>query len=94
LATVCDRTARFKGSRFDGFDAKGLEAVEPMVLAEAQDTARHDGNAKPGVLIPMQHRDPSGRTITTFAGDIAAFMAPFQAEGVTGMINRDPKGGK
>jgi hypothetical protein len=94
LGVVADRTEKYRGSRFAGFDNNSLDALEPLVLAEAQDAARHDANAKPGVLIPMQHRDPSGRTITTYAGDVGAFLAPFMAQGVTGSINRFPKGGQ
>jgi hypothetical protein len=92
LRQIGSKTQQFAVSRFDGVDMPALGALEPLVMSAASDAIRNDANSKPGVLIPMQHTDPSGRTITTYAGDIGAFMAPFMAQGVTGTINRNPNG--
>ena len=85
-------SARFKDSRLDAADAGMIEAIEGIIYNDAATAARQPAQAAPGVLIPMQHTDPAGRTITTYAGDIGAFMAPFMATGQVGYINRNPKG--
>jgi hypothetical protein len=86
------KTQQFATSRFDGVDISAMTVLEPIVMQAAHEAIRDDSNARPGVLIPIQHRDPSGRTITTYAGDIGAFMAPFTSAGQVGTINRFPKG--
>jgi hypothetical protein len=92
LRQIGAKTQRFAESRFDGMPVPALDHLEQVVVAEARETLRSDSNAKPGVLIPVRHRDESGRMITTFEGDALAWMAPFMSTGQVGYINRNPKG--
>ncbi len=68
---------RFKGTRLDTVDAATLDLVEDQVFADAVANARAPGDVTPGVLIPYVTRDPAGREITRFHGDVGAFLAPF-----------------
>lgn len=68
-----------------------IDALEPRVYADAANAARAAADARPGVLVPFERQDQSGRTITEFHGDIGAFMAPFTRGGLSGSFIRPGK---
>lgn len=82
---------RFKESRFDGADVHTIDAVEGIIYQDAADVARAPARTTVGSLFPRVRQDAAGRQITTFEGDIGAFIAPFTAPPVTTPINRNPK---
>lgn len=90
LRDIAQYTPQFKNSRFGSLDAGMVEVIEPRVYADAANAAYAAADATPGVLIPFEERDVSGRVITKFHGDIAAFLAPFTLSGQSGRINRFP----
>jgi len=79
-----------KAARFDSLDDGTLTLLEDRVYADAANAARTTGDASPGVLIPFEERDRSGRFITKYYGDIGAFMAPFMSGATVGRIIRKP----
>lgn len=82
LERLAARTEKFKNSRFSRMDAAMIDLGEELVAEALQVTVRHDAVGA-GRLVPIQYRDPAGRTITRYEGDIGAFMAPFMSEGYT-----------
>lgn len=92
LARFQRHSERFKESRFDSMDDASVGAVEDIVYADAVTSARSPAQTQPGQLIEFTERDRAGRTITKYAGDIAAWMTPFMTGATVGKINRNPKG--
>jgi len=78
LAKFQRHSPAYNGVKFDAFDPATLGLVEERVYADAMTTARTSNDAQPGILIPVTKRDQAGREITTFHGDVGAFLAPFQ----------------
>lgn len=81
-----------KGARLDSLDAATFSLLEDQIYADAQSAAMHPAAPVAGRLIPQIRRDDSGRQITTYTGDIGAWMAPFTAPGVIAKINSKPQG--
>lgn len=91
LKRLAPHSSPFKNSRFEFLDDAQVTMTEDRVYADAANSARSVNDARPGVLVPFEERDRAGRTITKFAGDIGAFLAPFViSEPITGHINRKP----
>lgn len=90
LRDIAPYAPQFKNSRFGSLDHASVEVIEPRVYADATNAAHAAADARPGVLVPFEERDVSGRLITKFHGDIAAFLAPFTLNGQSGRINRFP----
>jgi hypothetical protein len=90
LATLAPYSSEFKSSRFGSLDDATLPVIEDRVYQDAAAAARADADKTPGVLIPFEERDCTGRLITKYRGDIGAFLAPFVLDGVSGRINRNP----
>jgi hypothetical protein len=90
LAKIAPRSPEFKNSRFGSLDAGTLPVIEDRVYTDASAASRNAADATPGILVPFEERDASGRMITKFHGDIAAFLAPYTLNGISGTINRNP----
>jgi hypothetical protein len=84
---------RFKDTRFGGMDSNVLGELERHVYNDAETAARDPSNHPPGILIPIKEQWADGRTVTRFAGDAAAFLAPFTSAGYSGTINPKLTGG-
>lgn len=85
-------SARFKNTRFDALDEATITTVEDQVYADAVNSARETQAATPGVLVPVESQDRSGRTITKYHGDIGAFLAPFVSGATVSRIVRPQRG--
>lgn len=59
-------------------DMSVFNTIEDVIYADAVSAAHDPANLK-GKLIPQRHRDSSGREVTKYEGDIAAFMDQFNA---------------
>jgi hypothetical protein len=90
LAKIAPRSPEFKNSRFGSLDAGTLPVIEERVYTDAANAARTAADATAGVLVPFEERDRTGRVITKYRGDIAAFLAPFTLNGCSGHFNRTP----
>jgi hypothetical protein len=91
LAPFLPHSPRFKGSRLDGLDASGLNAVEEMVFADAVAAAKSPEAHARGALIPVVTME-GGRPITRFNGDPMAWMQHFMTGAQVCSFNRNPKG--
>jgi hypothetical protein len=58
---------------------KGFDVAEAQILADAQREALHPTNIPAGTLIERITTDRSGRQISHFFGDPAAWMDQFKA---------------
>lgn len=81
-----------KAERLDSLTGASFELVEDRIYADAQAASAMPESYATGRLIPHVATDSSGRTITSFSGDIGTFMAPFSSPGVIATINRPSKG--
>jgi hypothetical protein len=82
---LAPHSPRFKDTRFDSLDGPAIDAIEPHIYHDADVAARD--TTKPGVLIPIEERDRSGRLITRYVGDMSVFLAPFSSGGQSGNFN-------
>jgi hypothetical protein len=90
LATLAPYSSEFKSSRFGNLDDATLPVIEDRVYTDAANAARTAADKTPGALVPFEERDRTGRVITKYRGDIAAFLAPFTLNGCSGHFNRTP----
>ena len=81
---------RFKATDLGPLDEATIGTVEDVVYADSVAAARAPAAERVGVLVPFEERDRAGRTITRYAGDIGAWMAPFMSGATVGKINRNP----
>jgi len=58
-------------------DAALLALAEKQIFADALTAARNDNQVGAGQLIEMEQRDRSGRTISTFKGDVNSWLESF-----------------
>jgi hypothetical protein len=92
LATsVGAHTSEFKTSRFDSCDNNLLTALEDRLYPMAEAQIRNDADGRPGVLVPREEYDESGRRITKFYGDPMAWMQHFHSGAQIGNFIR-PEG--
>lgn len=85
-------SAEFKVARLDSLDGSAFDLVEAKIYADAQAAALSPAAETTGRLIPMVRRDSAGREITTYAGDMNAWMGNFKAAGTTVKFNRNSQG--
>lgn len=91
LASALQKHSRsLKGLRLDSVDGDAFAVLESQIYTDAQAAAAEPSNLPPGRLIPIVRHDSAGRQITTFAGDIDAWLNPFKSIGQTLRVNRNP----
>lgn len=81
-----------KNIRMDSLDDVTFGVMEERIYQDASRVARSPSVQTPGRLIPMVRRDSAGREITTYSGDIDAWMNNFKGVGQT--VNIDRHAGK
>ena len=69
---------------FSKMSADAFSAIEAPALAEARSNAHNSGR-----LFSSSYRDDGGRKITSFEGDMHAWMKPFMSGGIETTINKD-----
>ena len=77
-----------KDVRMDSMDEASFAVLENKIYADAQAAALSPTAARAGQLIPIVRRDSAGRQVTTFQGDIDAWMKHFKAPGMGVKIDR------
>ncbi len=80
-------SSQFKDAVIDSLEGPAFDLVEGQIYADAQAAALNPADPVKGRLIPSTHRDPSGRLITKFSGDIDGFLGPFKAPPVSIRFN-------
>mgnify|MGYP003351460935 FL=1 len=55
-----------------------LAMVEKRIYADALSASRHTGAIGKGQLIAIQKKDQAGRTITSYRGDMEAWLGDFK----------------
>lgn len=81
-------SSKLKSVKLDSLSGDAFDVIEDQIYADAQATARSPGHAKAGVLIPVVRRDSAGREITTYEGDMDAWMQHFKRGPVVTRIDR------
>jgi hypothetical protein len=82
----------FKVAKLDSLEGSSFDLVESKIYADAQAAALEPATANAGRLIPIVRRDSAGREITTYTGDMDAWMNNFKSTGATVKFNRQAKG--
>jgi hypothetical protein len=90
-ASLQQYSPELKSARLDAADLPTLTALEDRIYHDAVAAARGP-NVPAGRLHEIKERDPSGRLITRYTGDMMAWMGPFMGQGHSGFINRKPNG--
>lgn len=70
-----------KDVRMDSLSGSAFKLVEDKIYADAQIAALSPAEIPKGRLIPVVRRDAAGREITTFQGDMDAWMQHFKSPG-------------
>jgi hypothetical protein len=86
-------SAEFKDVKLDSLEGSVFDAIETRIYADAQTVAASPAIQLPGRLIPHVRTDSAGRRITSFTGDINAWMGHFKQGGPNGIrINKPGQG--
>jgi hypothetical protein len=88
LKPVAATNERFKNSWLGQCDSPTLAVIEAHVYSDAVETAKR--NVPPGQLKEVQRRDPAGRLISEYYGDMSVWFNAFTQTGATCRIDRDP----
>ena len=72
----------FAGIKLDSLDGAVFDQVESKIYADAQAHAMSPAVAVAGRLIPQVRADSAGRQITTYTGDMDAWMGMFKSKPV------------
>ena len=91
-AKLQKHSADMKDVKLDSLDGGAFAVIEDRIYADAQATAKTPAALPAGRLVPHVRMDEAGRRITTFSGDMDAWMAPFKSTGAVCKFNRDQKG--
>jgi len=80
---------QFKEIALDSLDGPIFETVEQSIYSDAETASRSSDHVQVGRLLPQVRRDSAGREITTFTGDMDAWLTSFKAPGRSVAFNRD-----
>lgn len=79
----------FKDVKLDSLDGETFKIVEDKIYADAQSAALEPSSATVGRLIRVDSKDSAGRTISTFTGDMNAWLNNFKSGGNIVKFNRN-----
>lgn len=88
LAPLAAASEKFRNSSLYTLDSPTLEIIENIVYADAVKYAKQ--NVPPGQLKEVQRRDPAGRLISEYYGDMSVWFNAFTQPGATCRVDRDP----
>lgn len=80
---------QFKEVALDSLDGPIFETVEQSIYSDAETASRAADSTTVGRLMPQVRKDSAGREITTFHGDMNAWLTPFKSAGRSVSFNRD-----
>jgi hypothetical protein len=82
---------KLKNVRLDAIDGEAFDVLENQIYADAMIVATSTDVLKAGVLIPHVRHDSAGREITTFTGDMNAWLGAFK-QGKNPIVMHRPQG--
>lgn len=89
-ASLQKHSKSLKSLRLDSVDGEAFGVIENQIYSDAQAAAAEPANLPPGRLIPIVRQDSAGRMITSYTGDIDAWLGVFKGVGQVARINRNP----
>lgn len=83
----------FKDVKLDSLEGAAFDVIESKIYADAQAAAMSPEHMPAGRLIPIVRRDSAGREVTTYQGDMDAWLGVFKDKGHSVNIAKPQRAG-